>query len=648
MTNCWIFQANPDHYDIDAALPALDTIHWRTPQYTYQIAPGDDALIWRSGEEAGVVGVAKVMGPPGQRPAPSEERRFYADEDAAVQDATRVPLRVESVDLLSKGEFARIDVLENHQIVTAPMGTVFPLEDEAWSALLRARSELGKLSDLEVDAGERTIPEVFAWEDRGKSVYPLPGGFGNYFETLRAILTRVRDRRPGRSDLEAWIRQEYDVSEHSSRMSLLFLERTSLLSVGTDQVELTDHGEYWLQSGDATYLVGLLHSRMQLMGELMKLLEEHGSPDRLLEEADRRYGMGWNTRAQVDRRRGWLQSAGMLEVGEEADWHLTAEGRLLLEDLELAPPRPPAEETGRTEGEVEKEEEGLGSAVGPSAGEAVADLLARSEELATGLRDRSTESKDPDAFERIVAEAFSFLGFEASWLGGSGQTDVLLVAELGPDSGYRVVVDCKTTGRDRVSEAQIGWIALEDHRERHGADYTALVGPAFAGAKLPEHAAQQDVALIDVDALVSIVKQHAVVPMGLDVYRDLFVAGGVSEPAAKIGEAAEEAERRIRLAALAATVIRREEGEEGALTSQDLYWLLKEHAEDLGDPQKDEIEETLRALSHPGVGVLRRVDGGYGTPGSLRISAARLRKLAALLEVSEAEDQPSTASESDA
>ena len=53
------------------------------------------------------------------------------------------------------------------------------------------------------------------------------------------------------------------------------------------------------------------------------------------------------------------------------------------------------------------------------------------ETLAAEIIEASTDSRNPDRFERAVRDAFDFLGFEAQRLGGPGKTDVLLTALLG-------------------------------------------------------------------------------------------------------------------------------------------------------------------------------------------------------------------------
>jgi hypothetical protein len=96
----------------------------------------------------------------------------------------------------------------------------------------------------------------------------------------------------------------------------------------------------------------------------------------------------------------------------------------------------------------------------------------------------STDSGDPDRFERAVRDAFTFLGFEASWLGGAGRTDVLVDAPLGRDDQYRVIVDCKASGSGAVTDQQIDWMTLTEHRQMHDAHYVAVVAPRPSGRRL--------------------------------------------------------------------------------------------------------------------------------------------------------------------
>jgi len=65
----WIFQGNPDVFDIDSYLAATaGLITWRVARYAEQIEPGDTVYIWRSqGDQpqmAGIVAEGTVVEPP--------------------------------------------------------------------------------------------------------------------------------------------------------------------------------------------------------------------------------------------------------------------------------------------------------------------------------------------------------------------------------------------------------------------------------------------------------------------------------------------------------------------------------------------------------------------------------------------------------
>ena len=77
-TRVWFFQSNPAHYDIDAALGTLDRIWWRVPQYASEINIGDAAVMWRSGKEAGIIGLGRVVSDPQQHSIDAAEKRFVS------------------------------------------------------------------------------------------------------------------------------------------------------------------------------------------------------------------------------------------------------------------------------------------------------------------------------------------------------------------------------------------------------------------------------------------------------------------------------------------------------------------------------------------------------------------------------------------
>ncbi len=89
---------------------------------------------------------------------------------------------------------------------------------------------------------------------------------------------------------------------------------------------------------------------------------------------------------------------------------------------------------------------------------------------------KTQRGDDATAYELAVCRAFEALGFVVQHIGGHGAPDSMIDAPLGP-LAYRVQVECK--------RAKIHWVLDPDpaeaahYRERLGAKYSAMVGPAF-------------------------------------------------------------------------------------------------------------------------------------------------------------------------
>lgn len=133
MSRTWILQANPRLYEVDAALQHRPTIYWRIPQYTDQVQAGDRTLIWRAGQQAGFVGYGVVRADP-------QEFDLASDHDPYVKHLSANPIERYSPIRVWPGEHVPkasvAEVIPQHRIVVAPMGTVFPLDTDEL-ALLR-------------------------------------------------------------------------------------------------------------------------------------------------------------------------------------------------------------------------------------------------------------------------------------------------------------------------------------------------------------------------------------------------------------------------------------------------------------------------------------------------------------------------------
>ena len=136
--NVWIFQANPNRYDILNALldPALDNkLEWNVEKHKKEIKQGDIALIWMSGKEAGIYAVAEIASDPiilGD--APGAEKYWTSDKD---RGQSRLGVRIKIIkklinNPLLRGELKNLEELENLSILRFSQGTNFPVKDEEW------------------------------------------------------------------------------------------------------------------------------------------------------------------------------------------------------------------------------------------------------------------------------------------------------------------------------------------------------------------------------------------------------------------------------------------------------------------------------------------------------------------------------------
>jgi hypothetical protein len=611
MNKTWLFQANPKMYDIDAALAQLEEIAWRVPQHTSEIQPGDVAVLWRSGQEAGIVGVGRVLEHPYMQADDQAEEPFVLAPEVAGVD-TRVRIRVKSTPLVSKDQIKSIEGLENHPIITAPMGTVFPLQVDLYERLRPLLAEPPAF-DKPIEA-DPMYPAVFAWGQRSKSVHPMPGGYGAYLKSLRALLDAISEVGPAKKEFPALIVAMFDVTTKRAELLANFLRKVSFVIESGGAIGISDWGQRWLTTGDDNIAVALIHSRARFIGEMLAEALMPRMTLELLEIANEKYGCAWSTKAQIDRRRGWLESAGMLEADEANRLITTDRGKSLIDRLALHVPA-----VGATSAATEQ-------AVQEAVSEEESPVPSQVSRLIDELEESSLDSSNSSRFEKAVRDAFDWLGFVATWIGGAGQTDVILDAPLGKDASYRVIVDCKSTGSGSLSDHQIDWMTLAEHRAKHDADYVAVVGPQPAGKRLFERAEQSGVVVLSVEDLITLCQQHASAPLGLDAYQSVFLSAGkaVTE---SVAEGAEDWLQAVDLATLVLETIEHRSGKFGTLRADQLALLLVDdpRTESVGD---DDYRAILDGLAGPPFGILSGTAGdGYRLAVPPSVARYRLRVL---------------------
>lgn len=437
------------------------------------------------------------------------------------------------------------------------------------------------------------------------SIWPLPGGVDHYFETALELLGFVRANQPTEEGLTAELKRRYKTTGKASMKAYIrILRNLGWIELQGDRFLSTSRGIDLLISRDSNRAFGDLVSTYTGVQEILDLVHA-GTTDleALIKAMNRKLGTDWTSANQVFFRLNWLRSLGLLEKNEAGKFCLSAKAH----NKSLAP-------------------QGIPKAVGvPIASAPVPDPTALGG-LIESLESTAIKGESGVAFEKAVANAFSFLGFEVLHIGGSGDTDLVATGRNGR-SPIKIVVDAKSRSNGPVSDGDINWAAIEDHSKKHKALASIIVGKSFSEGRVQAHAERQRVGLLSVADLVRLLKEHERTPLGVGALtRCITSRGGVltdTEWSALLGEVAE----RVDLAEVVAQVFGKiwsKQASAGAIDANVIYWLLQEQVD------HDRIKDALTFLQSEVVAAVAE-DEGLRTLCSPITLASRLERLADLL-----------------
>lgn len=133
----WVFQANPDRYDLAGALSQKEEMAWLALQRASEMSVGDRVFMWESGARAGVVGYGTISAAAANTPFPQDEIVFSRDPEKFDGVQPRVRLLIDGVlrSRIEKAELERHPLLKELAIVRAPRMTNYLLTDAQGSAL---------------------------------------------------------------------------------------------------------------------------------------------------------------------------------------------------------------------------------------------------------------------------------------------------------------------------------------------------------------------------------------------------------------------------------------------------------------------------------------------------------------------------------
>lgn len=448
---------------------------------------------------------------------------------------------------------------------------------------------------------------------------PSPKSDPSKIENLRTSITAASDP-VDKEDLLGFIANRFGLKRNSVDSMMPFMRAAGLLrEVRRGVFVASPAAKAWLRSGSDIDFIRILHANMRFVGELIGAAKTNISRNDLYQEGIR-YGLN---KDKVRWLTSFILESGLLVETSWSSVQATPTGLRFIETLPLA--EPPSSEF-RTEATASPES-------APQTPKVSAEVDLVTESLTRTSTDPSADGKTSGAaFEVSIERAFQYMGFQAQRIGGPGDTDVLVQWYDGDGALRTAVVDGKSTASGQVTHAGVSEVAISAHKDKHSAEFVAIVGPSFSGDTIRNAAQKQGWALISAAELGDLVESANTLGLRPAELGVLFeVPDGMSSLAGLI----EARQRELEIVSLVISRLKDEMEIEEAVSPRDIS--LIERRSELA-PNIDELIETFALFGRIAPEIVRVVDEGqdprYVTYqiGDVRPAANRLRALAAAIE----------------
>lgn len=402
-----------------------------------------------------------------------------------------------------------------------------------------------------------------------------------------------------------YTKENYDIATSSLRSFLTTLTNMNIIERKTATIyDVTGIAKVWSEKEQVIDLLCIMHRQFGFMFEMLSILEDRSMSNKeLAAMAKVSYGFGRENIDEIRRRVTIFQTAKLIRSDSIDTYTITSRGRKLLSLIAIEKPSVrdiDVEETLECEND-------------------------KNLHFFTELRLAAKDSSNFERLEKQVKTAFEKLGFEAQWLGGAGKTDVLIKATGNSSTAFSVTVDAKSTMSGNVTDGLVDFDTLEEHRRKHKADFSAVVGGNFQNERLIKRAIEHNVALIDIDTLETLIRNHLDIPIQVTSYKKLFETPGI------VNVSSLEAEREVikRYGQLLHAVMdcliaeREDEVTQGILQERDIYRSLRISDNFSCAPTIDEISAMLQFLASPLIGCVEKSKEGYSAIGTLDDAAQK-------------------------
>lgn len=461
-----------------------------------------------------------------------------------------------------------------------------------------------------------------------QGLWPLPGGNSRYLNTLDQIVKWVASQSDLAPDeLASWLMTQYNVGKGTISGYLQVMTKLGAIAIQGERVTIGPLGLELLDAQGEFKARKVIDRFMQdylAFPEVLGFYAEIGSPVHLNDmfvALQPRFSQ-WTSPAQFEYRALWLLSLGCLQQVRGRTYEITNLGK------NVAVRYPPSREASA--------QEILASEVVMVPQPALVSGTA-GEKLIAELEAATTDSQNPQRLERVVAEAFEFLGFTVDQLGDSGDTDVLVRANIGPES-YSVVVDAKARRDGKLQDLEA--YTLQDHLAKNEGTYAVVVAGRFASGKIARHAENSGIVLLSVALLSEWLRLHERTPLNLSEYRSVFTKPGSIDGQPPSLKSASD--KRLHWAHLLVDLVELIQetyahGLSQSLPASQLFAMLVTRLRGVRYSSK-EVRDAIDLLGHPAIGaVLGDGESGIALAVSRSTLVRTLRALADQIESAEAE-----------
>ena len=428
----------------------------------------------------------------------------------------------------------------------------------------------------------REIPEMHKKRCTYNIWVPSP----NRIENLRIII-QFALHRVSRKELFEFIENEFELKLSSVESMLPFLKASGLIEeVGRNIYIATAAAQAWIETGNDLDFIRILHVHMRFVGEILLYADNDIVRNNI-------YRIGKNYRMNNEKIRwiiGFLLEAGLLEEPQYLHLKTTKMGKVFVETLPLEK----IDQHNIPEENVEEKEEVFN--------EGASKLDAISKRLCMSAVDPGMEGKLPRrAFEEAISDIYSYMGFKAEHIGGSGDTDVVLKWKENDDT-LVAIVDGKSKSNAQVSHGDISDIALDTHKEKNNADYVAIIGPGFSGDTIKNFAIKKEYALITDKQLIEIA--NASKELGLSL-REMALMFKSPDGFSQLEEIILSKRRELDIISEIIRQFCNEQEVLKSLSPRDLFLLLRNSNV---SPSLEELISGFNTLSNDQIGILKKVN----------------------------------------